>query len=225
MARRSGRAHMAWVRSFKKNSRRKRRNPVASLNPRRRRRSTRRRRNSYPMAGVALNPRRRRSYRRRRNPVVNARHRRRGRRNPSVTRLLGVEMPPLQAVLWAGVGFVAPSSIETWLNTNIIPVSLSGNTIGKYAVRIGSVLGLSWIVKQVMGSSEAKMVGIGGGAYVLISALKEFAPGVIPGVGAYVLPGSRGMSAYVQPTRQLSAGGVPVFGASKTNVARFNRFA
>jgi hypothetical protein len=140
--------------------------------------------------------------------------------------MLGVEMPPLQAVLWAGVGFVAPSSIETWLNANVIPASLSTNTIGKYAVKIGAVLGLSWAIKQVMGKDAGKMAGIGGGAWVLISALKDFAPGVIPGVSAYVLPGAPGLSAYVPANKGLAAGGRPVFGASNVRQipSRFARF-
>jgi hypothetical protein len=214
MARRSSKAHMAYVRSFKKNAKRRRR----TVNVHHRR--ARRRRNPYPVAGVALNPRRRH---RRRNPVARH-HRRRGRRNPSVTKILGVELPPMQAVLWAGVGFVAPSSVETWLNANVTG-SLATTTVGKYAVRIASVLGVSWIVKSIMGPSEGRMAGIGGGAYVLISALKEFAPaGSIPGLNAYVAPGAPGLSAYVAPTRMLSAGGIPAFGASRVVSGRFKRF-
>jgi hypothetical protein len=222
VARRSSARYMAWVRSFKKNPGRRRRKANVSH---RRRRS---RRNPYPMAGVALNPRRRRRSHRRRNPVMNARRHRR-RRNPvgeRTTRLLGINLPPIQAVLWTGLGFIAPQPIEAWLNTNIVPASLSTNMLGKYAVKIASVLGLSWIVKQVMGPSEARAVGIGGGAYVLISAVREFAPGMLPGVSAYVPYAGPGLSAYVPGTRQLAAGGVPVFGAASSNVVsnRFKRF-
>ncbi len=155
MARRSGRAHMAWVRSFrKKGTRRKAR------------------RNSWPIGGVALNPR--------------GRHHRRYRRNPGagVTRIMGFSLPPLQAVLYAGGGMIGVPMVEGFLS-QFLPASLTSNQIGRYAVKIGSVLGLTFLAKSLLGRDAAKMVGIGGGAYVLLGAVREFAPGVIPGMSAY----------------------------------------
>ena len=159
VARRSAKARMAYARSFQKNRRRRRRSY---------------RRNPYPVAGIALNPRRRRH---RRNPVMN---RRRYRRNPG-GKILGLSLPPLQSVLYAGVGFVAVPITEGFLN-QFLPLSITSTTLGKYAVRIGSVIGLTWLSKMVLGKNAATMVGIGGGAYVLVSAVKEFAPGMIPGL-------------------------------------------
>ncbi len=216
MARRSGKARMAWVRSFRKKGRKN--------SPRRRtyhakRRRSRARRNPYPMAGLALNPRRRRRSHKRRSM----------RRNPSRARryaerglsIMGVSLPPLQAVLYAGIGFVGTPLLESYINP-YLPLSITSNTLGKYAVRIGSVLGLTWLAKAVFGPQQARMVGIGGGAYVLVTAVKEFAPGVIPGLSAYVPAGPRGLSSYVPSTRQLSAGGVPVFGGAGSRSNRFS---
>lgn len=208
MARRSSARHMAWVRSFKKK------------NPRRRHR--RARRNPYPVAGFAVNRRRARRSHRRRNPVM--RRHRRARRNPS---LFGFSLPPLQSVLYAGVGFVGVPMAEGVLS-GFLPVSITSNTIGRYAIRIGAVIGLSTLARMVIGRDAAKMVGIGGGAYVLTTAVREFAPGMIPGMSAY----TPALRAYTPMRRSL---GAPAFGATNTpyaasggasNVvaARFRRF-
>lgn len=207
---------------------------------RRTRRSTRRRarRNPYPVAGIALNPRRRRRTKRStagrrrrayaRNPRRIVRRRRRSgfRRNPA---FLGISLPPLQSVIFAGVGFIAPPVVEGFLS-QWLPAEIQTSTIGKYAIKIGSVLGLSFLVKQVMGAEQAKMVAIGGGAYVIHSAINDFAPGILPaGMGAYVP--SNGMGAYVNGNQPnfSTLGAIPGGtwpGASNRNTipARFDRF-
>lgn|SRR5574342_577225 len=204
--------------------RRKRSNPRRRVIHRRgvrhnaRRRRVHRRRNPYPLGGVAaaVNPRRRRRGRRN-----SPRRHRRMRHNP---RLLGLTFPPLQSVLYAGVGFVGTPMLEGFLN-GVLPVSVTTTTLGKYATRIASVLGLSWIAKMVLGRSQAAMVGIGGGAYVVVTAVKEFMPTLLPttGLSAYAIPTASGMGSYSssnlraqQPPRQLSAFGAPNFGAINT---------
>lgn len=208
MARRSSRARMRYVRSFRKNRRHRRRY----------------RRNPYPVAGLALNPRRRRRHRR--NPQMN--RRRRYRRNPSI---MGFKLPPLQQVLYAGVGFVAVPVTEGFLN-QFLPLSITSTTLGKYAVRIGSVIGLTWLGKAMLGKNAATMIGIGGGAYVLVSAVKEFAPGMIPGLSAYTVPG---MGAYVpgygrnystlgQPSSVAIAQTLPASASPTAVASRFRRW-
>lgn len=175
-------------------------------------RRRRTRRNAWPMAGtVAAVNRPRRAHRRGRK---RSNRRKRGgfRRNPG---LLGISLPPLQSVLYVGVGFVGVPMVEGFLS-RFLPISLTGSTIGKYATRIASVLGLSFLTKMVLGAGEAKMVAIGGGAYVLTSAVTEFAPGLMPAtsMGAYR---RATLGAYKAPTvRQL---GAPAWGAQ--NTARF----
>ncbi len=206
--------HMAWVRSFRKK------------NPRRRHRRSRR--NPYPVAGLALNPRRRHRRRTRRNPVMRYR-RRRARRNPAI---LGLSLPPLQPVLYAGIGFIGTPWLEGVLSA-YMPASITTSTVGKYAVRIGSVVGLSMIAKMVLGKTAATYVGVGGGAYVLVTAIKEFSGFNPMGLAAYRSPGMgayRSLGAYRAPGL-----GAPAFGAMNTpasassgaaNVvaARFRRF-
>lgn len=164
-----GAAYMAWVRSHKRKSRR---NPI-------------------PVGGlVVANPRRRRrsASRRRRGPVVhlvNRRHHRRHfRRNPAI---MGMQIPALEPVLYAGAGYIGAHALEYFLTTPgtnadgttsaaLIPSTITGSTIGKYAVRVGCVLATAYLAKMALGSEKAKNVGIGGGVYVLTSAAKEFAP-------------------------------------------------
>jgi hypothetical protein len=133
--------------------------------------------------------------------------------------VLGLKLPPLQSAAYAAAGFVGTPMLEGFLS-RFIPIEVTANTLGKYAVRIGSVLGLTYLAKMVLGRSQANMVGIGGGAYVLVSAIREFAPTMLPGMSAYVTAGPS-LSAYV-PRSGLSGMGASPFGNgfSTAGVAR-----
>lgn len=160
MARKWGRSHMAWVRSHKK------RNP-------------RRRRNPWPMAGVLANPRKRQGRKRsyRRNPA------RRYRRNPSmgsVLRIGGVGLPSMETMAFAGVGFLAPPFIENFV-APYLPSAVMSSTAGRYAFKVASVLGTSFLAKKVLGNNAARAVALGGSLYVIASAVMEFAPQLIAG--------------------------------------------
>lgn len=179
MARGSSKAHMAYVRSFRKNPGRKHRRSAAKRNP-------------FPLAGLVVNPHRRR----------------RAKRNPSFlganSRIAGMfGFPPLQSVLYAGAGLIGTPMLEARL-IGFLPASITGNALGKYGVRIATVLALSFVASKTLGREQAKMVALGGGAYVLASAAREFA-----GVGAY----TANLSAY---TKQLSA---PAWGAQRGGTA------
>ena len=173
---------------------------------------------------MARNPRRRRSV---------ARVRRRAyRRNPSMFGggLFG-NLPALQTVLFTGVGFVGTPIVEGFA-TRIIPATITGNTFGKYAVRIASVIGVTFLVKTLIGSAEAKPVAVGGGLYVATTAIAEFAPGIVPGLsgfapgltpglGAYARP--TGLNAYAAPNRQLRAASSIAPRAATLVPARYRR--
>jgi hypothetical protein len=196
MARRSSKAHMAYVRSFKKTARKK-------ASPRRRaRRRKSSLRNPYPVAGLALNPRRRKHSKRRRSHAVAHRTRRRSSysRNP---RILGFEFPPINKVIFAGVGFIAPPALEG-LISGYLPASILSSTLGKYAVRIAAVLGLTYGIKRFVGREEGNMTLIGGGVYVLSTAALEFAPDIFGKIiPANAIP--KQVKGYVPAARQLQA--------------------
>jgi len=172
----AAKAYMAKIRGMKNRKRKARSNP-------------------FPMGGpiMALANRRRKrgggkrsGSRRHVQKIVlqNRRHRRRHRRNP----ILGIKTPPLQAVLYTGAGFAGAVALESVLTsgtTPIIPVSITGTTLGKYAVRVGCVIAEAFLASKIFGGDKAKMVGIGGGVYVITSAISEFAPGVVPGLSGY----------------------------------------
>jgi hypothetical protein len=208
-ARRYGRAHMAWVRSFRRGRkggsrrRRARRNfPVAgAVNPRRRRRSYRRRH-------YRMNPRRRRSYR----------------RNPRSLSIAGFSLPPIQPVLYGFAGFVGTPFLEGTLS-GFLPVMITSNLAGKYAVKVASVVGVTMLAKAVFGREAARYVAIGGGMYVAVSAARDFLPaGTIPGLNAYMPLGayrrSLGAAPWGAVNSPASAGG----GGAQFVASRFRRF-
>jgi len=192
----------------------KRRHVKRSVSSRKRSKSRKGKRNPFPMAGVVANPR-----------VIHVRarriSRRRGRRNPAI---LGVELPPLNQVLYAGAGFIATPMVEGFIN-RYLPVSVTSNPIGRYAVKIVSVIGLSFLAKKAIGVSEARMVAVGGGAYVLTSAVNEFMPSLTSIVSPQAVGAYRGgminsyhsgtISAYAKPqlARNLPSLAAPLWGA------------
>lgn len=208
MAKKWGRSHMAWVRSFQK----KRHNPRRKTYHARRNRKRSYRRNPYPMAGLVIN------RRRRRHSGVHYS------RNP---KLFGFELPNLMDVVYGGVGFVGVPILESFANP-YLPASITTNTIGKYGVKIGIVALETWLAKMVFGRRAATVVAIGGGSYVLISAVKEFAPPEVKsflGLNAYKVPTSgptamAGMGTYPRTIGQnRTTLGAPAYGAQRS--ARF----
>lgn len=189
--RRNSKAHMAYVRSFRKSARK--------ASPRRKSRR-KARRNPYPAAGMVLaNPRRKKSYRRNKTRSY---HRKRHSysRNP---RIMGIELPPFNKVLFAGAGFVVPPMIEGIISP-YIPASIQNNTFGRYAIRAASVLALTFGVKRFIGKSEGDMVLVGGGVYIATTAIREFFPQLLGSAAsgfapATALPAAKpaGVSAYV----------------------------
>ena len=142
-------------------------------NPKRHRRAARR--NPFPVAGLTFNPRRkhRKSNPKRRHSYKMRNPRRKSyRRNPA---FLGVALPPLTMIAWGAGGFIATPMLERTINS-FMPASVTGSTLGRYAVKIGSALALTFLTKTVLGNKEAFPVAMGGSLYVVVSAVNEFAP-------------------------------------------------
>jgi len=163
ISQRKGSKVMAYKRRGKKNS------------PRRRKY----RRNPIPGGGLMLNPRRRRRNPRtyhmkktRRGTYAYNPRRRRARRNPAV---LGVALPPINMIAWGAGGFVGTPMVESYL-TRFLPAELTTNVLGRYAVKIGTVLGLTYLAKHVLSAKEAFPIALGGSLYVVTSAINEFIP-------------------------------------------------
>jgi len=160
-------------------------------NPVRRRRAVRvaapRRR--YARRQAAANPpRRRRSYRHNAY-FMNPRRRRSYRSNPGLAIMSGGGIMGVRFtdILYAGVGFVAPSAINGFIS-GLLPTALTGNAAGRYAVKGGIVFGLSWAGKKFLGPEAGKYIAIGGLTYIVANLIIDFAPQLFSGFG-YMNPG------------------------------------
>lgn len=157
---------------------------VAIANPRRRRRTRRTASPSHRRVAV-------RHYRR--NPI---RRRRSYRRNPSMGGFGGLfASSTLKTIGLTAGGFVAVPFIEGFV-AKFIPATMQSK-LTSYAVKIGSVIGLSWLANRFLGRDAGMKVAIGGGAYVAIVAVKDLFP--------TLLPASAGMGAYLRQQPMLGA--------------------
>lgn len=229
------------------NKPRRRKRGQKSMAARRRRRTTRRRasvaRRNYYGAGMVANPprrrkrsyrmnRRKRSYRRNMHPpfyAANKRGRRRYRRNPNGImrrgRLFGFSVPPLDAVLWTGAGLIVPP-ILTPMVMAALP-STWRTTPVQWVVRVASVIVPPMIVGQFVGRREGNLMLIGSGASFVLDLIREFAPGVIPGLSGQPLLGSyfaRPTNQGVMPYRRPASGLPPIIAAVPERLSPSARF-
>jgi len=138
--------------------------------------------------GMAIDPRRqRRKYRRNDPGFAGKRH---YRRNPINLGSLFTGNS-LKAIGMTAGGFVAIPFIEGFL-AKLIPVSTDTTTrkITGYVVKIGSVIGLSWLATRFLGADAGNKVAIGAGAYVAVSIFRDVFPNILPivttGAGRYL---------------------------------------
>jgi hypothetical protein len=125
--------------------------------------------------------------------------RRRARRNPVYeqggVRILGVPFPTLNNLAWSGAGFIAPPIVEGFA-MRFLPAVIAGNKIGRYAIKIGTVVGLALGVKTLIGADEAKRVAQGGAIYILANAWADIAP---------MLTGGSAGASYYSPGEQVGS--------------------
>ena len=93
--------------------------------------------------------------------------------------------------------------------------AIQTTALGRWALKIGSVLGLIWVADKIAGRAVAQDVGMGGGAYLVLAGVTEFAPGLLNIAGAakpvgtaYYNPGSIGSGA----GRYVGSGSQPLLG-------------
>ncbi len=189
--------------------------------PKRRKRA---RKNPFPGGGLMINrPRKRaRTYNMRRTKrgsySHNPRRHKRARRNPA---FLGVALPPIGMIAWGAGGFIGVPMAESYIN-RFLPAEVTSSVLGRYAVKIGMVFGLTYLVKHVLSAKEAFPVALGGSLYVVTSAINEFVPQLTqapaPTVSAYrtgmINAYNKGVGAY--RTGMIATG---IGGYSATNLA------
>jgi hypothetical protein len=76
---------------------------------------------------------------------------------------------------WGAGGFLATPMLEGFVS-KFVPAQITGNVLGRYAMKVASVLGLTWLTKTIMSNKEAFPVALGGSLYVIVSAVNEFVP-------------------------------------------------
>lgn len=163
-------------------------------------------------------------------------------------RIMGVGLPSVETMAYAGAGFLAPPFLEGFV-LPYLPAGIVNNPVGKYVFKLGSVLGVTYLANRFLGRKAARSVAMGGGVYILASAVLDFAPSLMapgtPAVGggmnttmnAYISAGParslRGMRAYVPSSgRSFTGMGAPASiaassgnnsGAIGGTAARFRR--
>lgn len=165
------------------------------------------RRNFYSAGMLSNRPRRkaRRNPRRRRHMRSNAyfplgnprrKHRKHYRRNPGGGRkFLGFTLPPMDEVLFATAGLIGPGLVAGKI-LSFLPASWQTGSDGKpnqitmWATKVLSVVLPAWAIRRFIGTRASNSFLIGGLAGLSLDAIKTFAPGIIPGIGAQPLLGS-----------------------------------
>jgi hypothetical protein len=78
-------------------------------------------------------------------------------------------------IAWGAGGFIGVPMAEGYVN-RFLPAEVTSSVLGRYAVKIGITLGLTYLVKHVLSAKEAFPVALGGSLYVVTSAINEFVP-------------------------------------------------
>jgi hypothetical protein len=168
-------APRAHVRHSKPHKRRR------SYSTRRRQHSSRPRQNAY----FAVN-KRRKHYTRRRY-----------RSNPS---LMGFQLPGLMDVAAVGAGIVVPPIITGYV-MGWLPDSMKTSKAAYWTVKAASILVPSLVVRRFVSRRAGNLMLLGGVVSFTLDLIKEFMPGVIPGLGYQPLLG-----AFVQRPARLAPG-------------------
>lgn len=229
---------------------RKRKRGIMAKSYRRKRRgrkgtSRRRRvhRKNYAASGLIANPRRRRRRARRpytagrgriRRYKLNAR-RRHYRRNPGALNIYGIQLPPLDAILFTGAGIVIPPVMTSFL-MSYLPADWKTSKMAWYGVKVASVLIPSLLVRKFVSQRAGNFMLVGGAASFAIDLVREFAPGLLPGaamsgqpfLGFYERMPNRalsGMGRYASiPVGSRSVQRTPLLSATPERLMPNNRF-
>lgn len=115
-------------------------------------------------------------------------HRRRSYRHNPISFGGLFSAPMLKTVAFTAGGFLGVPFVEGFVNT-FVPTSIQGR-VTSYAVKVASLIGLSWVVGRFVSKDAGQKVAVGGAAYIAIFAVKDFFPTLLPaaasGAGRYI---------------------------------------
>jgi hypothetical protein len=106
--------------------------------------------------------------------------------NPS---LMGFQLPGLMDIAAVGAGFVVPPILAGYV-MGWLPDSLKTSKVAFWTVKAASVLVPSLVVRRFVSRRAGSLMLLGGAVSFVMDLVKEFAPGVIPGLGYQPLLGA-----------------------------------
>lgn len=102
--------------------------------------------------------------------------------------MIGLNAPTIRTVGYTVAGMVGTPFVEGFAS-GFLPLAVTGNKLGSYAVKIASALAVGFAAGKILGREAGRAAYIGGAAYIAVSAIKEFFPALAPaggGTGEYL---------------------------------------
>ena len=153
---------------------------------------------------------------------------------------MGFTLPPLDAVLFTGAGFLVPPIVTSYA-MQYLPATWKTSKAAYYGVKAASVLVPSMIVRRFVSRRAGNLMLVGGAASFVIDLVREFAPTLLPattaGIGAQPFLGNgvgfyermpragSGMGRYASmPVRSLPVQRTPLLSATPERLSPSSRF-
>ncbi len=91
-------------------------------------------------------------------------------------------MPPLDAVLFTGVGFIVPPVVTNIL-MGYLPLDWKTSKAAYYGVKAASVVLPSMLVRQFVSRRAGNLMLLGGVVSFALDLVKDYAPNLLPAAG------------------------------------------
>lgn len=137
---------------------------------------------------------------------------------------MGVQLPPVDSVLFVGAGFVVPPII-TGMVMGFVPDTYKTNKAVIWIVKGASALLPSMLVRQFVSRRAGNLMLIGGAVSFGLDLIRTFAPGVIPGLGYQPMLGAFTRPGQALPSPGPRGGMLPALvGTTPTRLSPDTRF-
>lgn len=92
---------------------------------------------------------------------------------------MGFALPPLDAVLFTGAGFIIPPIVTSYA-LQWLPADWKTSKVAYYGVKAASVLVPSMLVRRFVSRRAGNLMLVGGAASFVIDLVREFMPSLLP---------------------------------------------
>lgn len=93
--------------------------------------------------------------------------------------VLGVRLPAISDVVFAGAGLVVPPVMASFL-MGYLPADWKTSKVGYYGVKIASVVLPSMLVRKFVSRRAGNIMLLAGAATLVVDLVREFAPSLLP---------------------------------------------